>query len=166
MHERIEEIRKALECFVRAMVEHKQQLVVAVEQHGPQIDYRVTVAQSDMRRLIGSKGANFNALSTLVWSMGNLTQPPLLTRLLKIEPHSSHVAVHADDGDPSDMFTAIAVEMGLPSLRLVTASQMRGVLERARTEGLAGELRAYLLAMRKDDLSADVQRMLNRFQGD
>ena len=164
MHERIEEIRKALECFVRAMVEHKQQLVVAVEQHGPQIDYRVTVAQSDMRRLIGSKGANFNALSTLVWSMGNLTQPPLLTRLLKIEPHSSQPAAPADDVDPSDLFTAIAVEMGLPSLRLVTASQMRGVLEAAG--GQAGELRAYLLAMRKDDLSADVQRILNRFQGD
>lgn len=166
MHERIEEIRHAIETFARAMAEHKERVVVTVEQHGPQIDYRITVARSDMPRLVGSRGSNYDSLSGLVWSLGNLTPQRLKTRLLKIEPHSSQPAAPADDVDPSDLFTAIAVEMGLPSLRLVTASQMRGVLERARTDGLAGELRAYLLAMRKDDLPADVQRMLNRFQGD
>lgn len=164
MHERIEEIRKALECFIKAMVEHDEQVKVTSEQHGPQVDYRVLAAQSDLRRLIGSGGLNFDALSTLVWSLGNLTQPPIKTRLLRFEPQASQPAAHADDVDPSDLFTAIAVEMGLPSLRLVTASQMRGVLEAAG--GQAGELRAYLLAMRKDDLSVDVQRMLGRFQGD
>lgn len=164
MHERIEEIRHAIETFARAMAEHKDRVVVTVEQHGPQIDYKITVAQADMPRLVGALGSNFNSLSSLVWSLGNLTPQRLKTRLLKIEPHSSQPAAPADDVDPSDLFTAIAVEMGLPSLRLVTASQMRGVLEAAG--GQAGELRAYLLAMRKDDLSADVQRMLNRFHGD
>lgn len=160
MRERIEEIRLALECFVRSMVEHKQQLTVTVEQHGPQVDYRVLAAQSDLRRLIGSRGSNFDALSTLVWSLGNLMQPPLKTRLLHFEPQTSQPMGQADDVDPSDLFTAIAVQMGLPSLRLVTASQMRGVLEAAGEQ--AGEIRAYLLAMRKDDLSTDVQRMLER----
>lgn len=164
MHERIEEIRQALECFVRAMVEHDEQVKVSTEQHGPQVDYRVLAAQSDLRRLIGSGGSNFDALSTLVWSMGNLTRPPIKTRLLRFEPQASQPTEQAEDGDPSDLFTLIAVEMGLPSLRLVTASQMRGVLEAAG--GQAGELRAYLLGMRKDDLSADTARMLNNFQGD
>ena len=164
MHERIEEIRKALECFIKAMVEHDEQVKVTTAQHGPQVDYRVLAAQSDLRRLIGSGGSNFDALSTLIWSMGNLTQPPIKTRLLRFEPQVSQPTEQAEDVDPSDLFTAIAVEKGLPSLRLVTASQMRGVLEAAGSQAV--ELRAYLLAMRKDDLSADVQRMLNRFQGD
>ena len=164
MRERIEEIRLAIETFARAMAEHKDRVVVTVEQHGPQIDYKITVAQADMPRLVGSLGSNFNSLSSLVWSLGNLTPQRLKTRLLKIEPHSSQRAAPVDDVDPSDLFTAIAVAKGLPSLRLVTASQMRGVLEAAGEQ--ATELRAYLLGMRKDDLSADVQRMLNRFQGD
>lgn len=157
---RSEEIRAAIEVIARAMVEHKNQVVVTCEQRGPEVNYLVVAAQPDIRRLVGTSGSNFNALSTLVWSMGN-QEPRIKTRLLPIEPAVEPTTAQepGDDFDPVELFNKILFDMRLPAVSRLTTSQMRAVLERAGDQ--ADELRSYLLAMRSD-LADDVRRLLER----
>lgn len=152
---RAEEIRQALERLASAMVTAKDQLVVSVEQRGPEVVYVVTVAQVDMRRLIGTQGANFDALSTLVWSMGNLTTPPLKTRLARIQQVQP-----SGDIDPADLFRRLAAELRLPPLDTLTLSNTAALLARAGDH--AFEIRAYLLGMCAHNLSPEARRLLSQ----
>lgn len=157
---RVEEIRSALEGLLFAMVSDHDTMKVTAEQHGPQVDYRVVVASVDMPRVIGTRGTNFDALSTLVWSMGNMVQPTLKTRLLKIEP-AKDKSEDLPEVDAAELFDDLAREMALPPrLDLVNVGQMRGILERSGMH--AQDIRAYLLAMRAGELSWEVKRFLQR----
>ena len=155
---RDEEIRKALEAMCLAMVENKAALRVTAEQRGPDVKYRVECAPSDMRRLIGTAGGNFSALSTLVWSMGNILQPTLKTELLRFEHRVMEAPV--EDDDPADLFASWSSELSLPSLRSMGASHLRALMDRAGAH--ASELRAYLLAMRADELTREARQFLSK----
>jgi predicted RNA-binding protein YlqC (UPF0109 family) len=152
---RPEEIRQALERLASAMVTAKDQLAVTLEQHGPEVVYVVTVAQADMRRLIGTNGANFDAISTLVWSMGNLTSPPLKTRLARIQQVQPSGEV-----DPAALFRRLAAELRLPPLDALTISHTAALLARAGEH--AFEIRAYLLGMCGSNLSPEARRILSQ----
>lgn len=156
--DRIEEIRLALEMLIRAMVRRKKQVRVTYEAKGPEVLFRVEAAQQDLRILIGTRGANFDALSTLVWSMGNV-EPKLHTRLLRYGENPITCQPDATGTvDPSDVLRDILTDIGLPNLRSVKGSQVRMLMERAG-DG-AEELRAYLLGMRYDELSTEVRQAL------
>jgi predicted RNA-binding protein YlqC (UPF0109 family) len=152
---RTEDIRQALERLASAMVTAKDQLTVTVEQHGPEVVYVVTCAQADMRRLIGTQGANFDALSTLVWSLGNLTSPPLKTRLARIQQVQPSGEV-----DPADLFRRLSAELRLPPMDALTLSNTAALLARAGDH--AFELRAYLLGMCAHNLSPEARRVLSQ----
>jgi predicted RNA-binding protein YlqC (UPF0109 family) len=156
--DRVEEIRSALETFARAMVCHKKALRVTFERRGPEVFYRIEAAQADLRYLIGSKGSNFDALSTLVWSMGNV-EPRIQTRLLRLADKPVTYQPEATGAvDPSDVLRGLLLDVGLPNLASVKGAQVRMLLERAG-DG-AEELRAYLLGMRVDDLSTEARAAL------
>lgn len=156
--DRIEEIRVALEVLIRAMVRRKKFVKVTYETKGPEVLFRVEAAQQDLRILIGTRGVNFDALSTLVWSMGNV-EPKLQTRLLRYGEHPITCQPDATGTvDPSDVLREILSDIGLPNLRSVKSSQVRMLMERAGNG--AEELRAYLLAMRYEELSAEVRQAL------
>lgn len=158
MKERIEEIRASVESVARAMVEFKEQVSVTSSQRGPEVVFHLKAVQSDLRRLIGTSGSNFDALSTLVWSMGN-QEPKLKTRLLRFEAIQKAQAAAYSDADPSDLLTMILTDMGIPSLATVTTGQMRAILERAGRQ--AEDLRMYLLTMRAD-VPAEARKVLEK----
>lgn len=146
---RIEEIRASLETFIKAMVVCKNQVHVAVVQKGPEVSFAPIVAQPDMGVCVGKSGANFDALSTLVWAMG-LQEPRLKTRLLRFES----VPQARPEVDPADLLQEILVALRLGSLQSLRGSDVPALLDKAGNQAL--ELRAYLLGMRQHELNPDV----------
>lgn len=146
---RIEEIRAALEVFIKAMVVCKSQVYVSVVQKGPDVAFVPIVAQPDMGAVVGAGGKNFDALSTLVWSMGN-QEPRLKTRLLRFES----VPQDRPEVDPADLLQEILVALRLGSLQSLRSSDVPALLDKAGSQSI--ELRAYLLGMRQHELHPDV----------